>query len=130
MIAASTSWKIFCDVTEAIATVLRKKYVRFPQNDAELIEIMRKFEATTGLPQCAGMLDCTHIKITKQDVEFPDSFENYKHFFSIVAQIISGPSGEVLQMRVGDAGRNNDVTIWHASEIGEVCYMLAHSADM
>ena len=57
------------EVCGAIVDVLLPQYIRIPSGD-ELSVIVEGFRNDLGFPQCAGVVDGTHIPVVSP-IEFP-----------------------------------------------------------
>jgi len=112
-------------VTKAIAENLLKKYVRFPKTAVEVKEALQSFERKTGYPGALAAGDCSHFAHWALDVEFPDDYENRKFYHSTVLQAFANADGKCVDLYVGQAGRNNDITVFNRSPLG-----IAFNKDM
>ncbi|KAA8579043.1 hypothetical protein FQN60_010567, partial [Etheostoma spectabile] len=50
-------------VCRAISVVLGPDYIRTPSSEQEVEDLVRGFSRAHGLPQCLGVLDCTHVAV-------------------------------------------------------------------
>ena len=85
-VGRSTCCKITHDVCEAILDVLLPEFIKFPCN-ARLQEIKDGFKIMSGLRQCVGAIDGTHIPIIAPKEHHSD-YLNRKQFHSIVLQAV------------------------------------------
>ncbi|XP_034747451.1 putative nuclease HARBI1 [Etheostoma cragini] len=50
-------------VCRAVSVVLGPDYIRTPSSEQEVEDLVRGFSRAHGLPQCLGVLDCTHVAV-------------------------------------------------------------------
>ncbi|XP_056379008.1 putative nuclease HARBI1 [Hyla sarda] len=93
-------------VVDAIVKISHK-YIRFPYSSPERDLVKQKFFHKYGMPLTIGLIDCTHIAIIPPTVE-EQSYRNRKMFHSINVQLISGPSGEILDIVARFPGGTHD----------------------
>ena len=72
------------EVCAAIVKVLLPKYIRLPSGE-ELKKVVQGFRDELGFPQCAGVVDGTHIPIVSP-TECPADYFNRKGWHSIIMQ--------------------------------------------
>ena len=71
-------------VCAAIVKHLLPQYIRIPTGD-RLKTVVNKFDEKLGFPQCAGVVDGTHIPIVSQE-ECPAFYFNRNGWHSILMQ--------------------------------------------
>ena len=104
------------EVCQAIVTVLLPKYVRFPVNDS-LKEVITRFIHKWGFPQCARVVDGTHIPIVSPQ-EYPANYFNRKGWHSILMQGTVNHLGHFVDIYIGWPRRVHDarLLIQHCTE--------------
>lgn len=75
---------IIRNVTGAIIAELAKEFIAIPSGQ-HLIDVMNGFQALSGLPNCVGAVDGSHISI-KAPTQNPIDYYNRKQDYSIVLQ--------------------------------------------
>ena len=72
------------DVVESLFN-LRNEYIKFPETEQETAAIIRTFEEYSDLPNIAGAIDGTHIKIEAPKDSAVDIFSRYQQHDFIVS---------------------------------------------
>jgi hypothetical protein len=85
-VGRSMCCKITHDVCKAIVNVLLPEFIKIASTE-QLVEIKDCFRIMSGLRQCVGAIDGTHIPIIAPKEHQVDYF-NRKHFHSIVLQAV------------------------------------------
>ena len=83
-IAKSSVCAIVHDFCKAVHQVLMPDYIKIPQGD-DLQEVLRGFRQRWGFPQCAGVIDGSHIPIIAPEENHTDYF-NRKGWHSVLLQ--------------------------------------------
>lgn len=113
----STVRGICREVIAAICT-LASEYISFPQG-VRLQRVMQDFQSLkdgTGLPQCAGAVDGTHVSIQKPRLH-GEAYFNRKSQYSIVLQACVDAHGLFTDVNIGWPGRVHDARIWKQSSL-------------
>ena len=103
------------EVCAAIVKVLLPRYIRVPAGD-ELKKIVEGFKDGLGFPQCAGVVDGTHIPIVSPE-ECPADYYNRKGFHSIVMQGMVDNVGRFMEVYIGWPGRVHDARVFVNSSL-------------
>ena len=103
------------EVCAAIAKVLLPKYVRVPSGD-ELKKVVEGFRDELGFPQCAGVVDGTHIPIVSP-TECPADYYNRKGWHSIIMQGMVDNVGRFTEVYIGWPGRVHDARVFVNSSL-------------
>lgn len=92
---------------------LRRDTVKFPNN---LVAVRQQFHNVAGFPGVIGLVDGTHIAITKpSNHENPDIFRNRKRTITLNVQIISGPDLTIYNIVSRWPGSTHDSRVFHNS---------------
>ena len=102
-------------VCNALVSILLPKYIRFPSGDG-LREVVNGFKHKFGFPQCAGVVDGTHVPIVSP-VEFPADYYNRKGFHSILMQGTVNHLGQFIDVYIGWPGRVHDARVFSNSTL-------------
>ena len=102
-------------VCAAIVKVLLPRYIRVPAGD-ELKKVVEGFKDGLGFPQCAGVVDGTHIPIVSPE-ECPADYYNRKGFHSIVMQGVVDNVGRFMEVYIGWPGRVHDARVFVNSSL-------------
>ena len=94
---------------------VREDYICFPSNGRELGNVMNKFELKYGLPQVAGVIDGSHVKI-KAPQEDHEAYYNRKQCYSIVLQGVIDSECKFLDASAGYPGSVHDARSFRRSE--------------
>ena len=95
---------------------VREDYLSFPSNGRALENVMQKFESKYGLPQVAGVIDGSHIKI-KAPKEDHEAYFNRKQCYSIVLQGVTDSECKFLDVSTGYPGSVHDARIFRRSAL-------------
>ena len=98
------------EVCAAIVKSLLPKYIRVPTGDG-LKAVVEGFRDKLGFPQCAGVIDGTHIPIVSP-VECPADYYNRKGWHSIIMQGMVNHVGHFTEIYVGWPGRVHDARVF------------------
>ena len=107
--------KCIHDVCTAMAENILDKYVKFPADD-DLQHVIDGFDNTRGFPNCAGVVDGTHIPIIAPESAHGD-YVNRKGWYSIILQAICDHNYSITDMNVGWPGRVHDARGFGNSEL-------------
>ena len=92
------------EVCAAIVKVLLPRYIRVPAGD-KLKKVVDGFKDGLGFPQCAGVVDGTHI--------FPEECPaKHKGFHSIIMQGMVDNLGRFMEVYTGWPGRVHDAGVF------------------
>ena len=116
--APSTASGLVVEVCQAINLVLLRRLICLPEGTA-VREVMAGFQARSGLPNCIGAVDGTHIPLDQrppQDMGPGDYFCERKNIYSIVMQAVVDSSMRFLDIDVRWPGRCHDAFIFRESQ--------------
>ena len=102
-------------VCTAIVKILLPKYIKFPRSDG-LKEVVDGFKHKLGFPQCAGVVDGTHIPIISPE-EYPADYYNRKGCHSILMQGTVNHLGLFVDVYIGWPGRVHDARVFANSTL-------------
>ena len=105
-VSKSTVCVVTKQVCNALVSILLPKYIRFSSGDG-LIEVVDGFKHKFGFPQCAGVVDGTHVPIVSP-VEYPADYYNPKGFHSILMQGTVNHLGHFIDIYIGWPGWVHD----------------------
>lgn len=114
-VSRSTVCLVTREVCQAMVAVLLPKYIRFPVNDG-LKEVVTGFKHKWGFPQCAGVVDGTHIPIVSPQ-EYPADYFNRKGWHSILMQGTVNHLGHFVDVYIGWPGRVHDARVFTNSTL-------------
>ena len=103
------------EVCTAIVTTLLPKYITFPSDDG-LKAVVDGFRHKWGFPQCAGVVDGTHIPILSPK-EYPADYYNRKGWHSILMQGTVNHLGLFVDVYIGWPGRVHDARVFANSTL-------------
>ena len=95
---------------------IRENYISFPPNGRELDGVMQNFGFKHGLPQVAGVIDGTYIKI-KAPKEEHEAYYNRKQCYSLVLQAVTDSECKFLDVSVGYPGSIHDARVFRRIEL-------------
>ena len=72
------------DVAESLFN-LRNEYIKFPETEQETAAIIRTFEEYSDLPNIAGAIDGTHIRIEAPEDSAVNIFRRYQQHDFVVS---------------------------------------------
>lgn len=110
-IAPSTVQKWVPVVVSAMASTLPQYFIRFPR-DEELNRVIADFESMCRLPQVAGAIDGTYIKIHCPTCDFSDRYYCYKGYYSVMLLACVDAVGRFTFIDVGRPGCVGDAAAW------------------
>jgi DDE superfamily endonuclease len=120
-IAESTVSVLTVEVCSAVVSALMPEVIRMPSAD-RLQEVVDGFRARSGLPNCVGAVDGTHVPL---DVRPPqhagpgDYWCQRKQVYSIVMQAVVDSRGLFMDIDVRWPGRSHDAAIFRQSSFGQ-----------
>ncbi|KAI8116318.1 putative nuclease HARBI1 [Lucilia cuprina] len=104
------------EVLNAIVECLQSKYLVFPSNENEWLQVANEFNRLWQFPHTLGAMDGKHIRI-KAPPHSGSDFFNYKGFFSTVLFAVVDANGKFLYIDIGGNGRASDVVILKNSSL-------------
>ena len=102
-------------VRTPIMQSLLPKYVRFPSQTC-LKDVVDGFQHKWGFPQCAGVVDGTHIPIVSPQV-YPADYFNRKDWHSIIIQGTVNHLGVFVDVYIGWPGHVHDACVFSNSTL-------------
>ena len=111
--AFGVSAALCCEVLLEFCTVLymlAPRYITFPEDEHECSREILLFRRYTScpIPQVAGAIDCTHVKIKKPANEFGADYFNRKQTYSINTQAVVGERLKFMDVSTGFPGSIHD----------------------
>ncbi|XP_056104722.1 E3 ubiquitin-protein ligase TRIM21-like [Rhinichthys klamathensis goyatoka] len=109
----------------AINDIIKPQYLHIP-SAAEVREIVRGFSDRWGFPQCAGVVDGTHICIMAPPHN-PADYYNRKGFYSVILQGVVDQNMKFWDVNISWSGRVHDARVSNSSlyERGQNATLLA-----
>ncbi|XP_002162517.3 uncharacterized protein LOC100197499 [Hydra vulgaris] len=101
----------------AIWKVLKKVFLRAPNDVKEWQNIIKEFDQNWNFPQCIGAIGGKHVRI-EAPAKSGSSFYNYKGFYSMVLLAICDAKYCFTMVDIAAYGRDNDAVILNASTFG------------
>lgn len=97
-------------------------HLRWPDDDSDMERIKSKFEKLSGLPNCCGAIDVTHIlmNLRASDPTIKLCRDHEKNH-SMVLQAIVGPDMRFLDIVTGWPGKMNESLIFQNSSFYRLC---------
>ena len=115
-VSLATAYRTVMRVAHAIVDVLGPNHVRWPSH-VQHAQHAREVEDEYGLPNVAGCIDGTHIRIVPGDARERVYSYCRKGYHSIVLQAIADRRGRFLCTDVGYTGRVHDARVFCESDI-------------
>ncbi|XP_064384383.1 uncharacterized protein LOC135333340 [Halichondria panicea] len=103
------------EVCAAIVDVLMPRCVRIPTGH-DLRTVVDGFENDFGFPQCAGVVDGTHIPIVSPEY-CPADYYNRKGWHSVILQGTVDNAGKFTNIYIGWPGRVHDARVFVNSSL-------------
>jgi hypothetical protein len=106
------------EVCAAINLHVRPLFLRLPSTEGEVRLVLQGFEAKSGLPNCFGALDSTHVKLAFKPARryFPGDFwSEHKQAYTVVMQAVVDSKGRFMDIDVRWPGRASDSHIYRSS---------------
>ena len=117
-IGKATVSKIIHETLTVIWSVLKDRYLRPPEKQADWLRISNEFETVWNLPHCVGAIDGKHIAM-QCPRKSGSLYYNYKGFFSIVLMAVCDGNYNFTLVDIGQYGSNNDSGVLSNSEMGK-----------
>ena len=114
-VGRSTVHEAVVDVIEALLD-LKNQYIQFPESEAQIIETRETFELWSALPNIAGAIDGTHVKIKKPHRDGADYFSRYQNYDIVVQGIVNGEM-MFLDIEAGYPGSMHDARVLRNSNV-------------
>ena len=114
-VSKATVCCVIKEVCESIVSVLLPRYISVPSGDG-LRAVVDGFTNSLGFPQCAGVVDGTHIPIVSP-VDYPADYFNRKGFHSIIMQGMVDNLGRFTDVCIGWPGRVHDARVFVNSSL-------------
>ena len=108
-VARCTVCVIVHDTCKAIVNVLLKEYIQFPRGD-KLREVVAGFRTKTGMIQCAGAIDGSHIPVSPPAMCHTDYY-NRKGWYSVLVQAVVDYNYLFSDVCVGWPGSVHDARV-------------------
>ena len=112
-VSKSTVCLVIKQVCTAIAQILMPKYICFPSNNG-LKQVVDGFKHKWRFPQCAGVVDGTHIPIVSPH-DYPADYYNRKGWHSVIMQGTVNHLGIFMDIYIGWPGRVHDARVFSNS---------------
>ena len=105
-------------VSRTVWTVTNAIIAAYPTPFNIPADVSIGFYNNYNVPNCIGLIDCTHIRITKPNwIYLPLEYYNRKKYFSINVQVIVDSSGMVTNLIVRWPGSVHDSRIFKSSTL-------------
>lgn len=88
-VGKSTVIEAVQDVVEALYE-MRNEFIKFPETMVETASTIRSFEHLSALPNIAGAIDGTHIRISAPKESAVDYFSRYQQHDFIIQAVVDG----------------------------------------
>lgn len=88
-VGKSTDFEAVQDVVEGLYD-LRNEYIKFPETGAETASTVETFEELSSLPNIAGAIDGTHIRISAPKESAADYFSRYQQYDFLIQGVVDG----------------------------------------
>lgn len=114
----STVCTLTREVCAAINELLRPRMIRLPETDDQVQAVLQGFESKSGLPNCFGAVDSTHVKLKRKPDRrfFPgDYWSEHKQAYTLVMQAVVDSKGHFMDIDVRWPGRVSDSHIFRNS---------------
>ena len=111
----STVCVVVKEVCWSIVDELLPDYIHI-RTGAALREVVDGFKNTHGFPQCAGVIDGTHIPIISP-YECPADYYNRKGYHSVIMQGTVDHQGLFIDVYIGWPGRVHDARVFANSSL-------------
>lgn len=123
-IGKTTAYEAFWDVVDRLHEI-RGEYIKFPTTAAETATEIATFQDYSDLPNIAGAIDGTHIKIKRPRQSGHDYFSRY-HQYDVVTQGIVNGRMIFLDVVTGFPGSMHDARVLRNTAI----YTKAENGDI
>jgi len=113
----------------AVLNLLAPQFIVFPVNAADLDRNVLLFRRLTkfAIPQIAGAIDCTHVKVRKPSNEIGADYFNRKQTYSVNTQAVVGENVKFLDVETGYPGSMHDARVLRNSAFGRNANRLLES---
>ena len=116
-VGKSTAIEAFVDVVDGLYE-LRNDYIKFPTTVAETSASIATFTPLSNLPNIAGAIDGTHIKIKAPKDSAVDYFSRYQQHDVVVQAVVNGKKA-FMDVAAGFPGSMHDARVLRNSIIYE-----------
>lgn len=103
--------------TEIISRFFAPRFIKFPQNQAEIDETKLRFENEFQVPGVLSLIDGTHVAISALSREVEHAYVNRKGFHSINVQIACDARMVITNINARYPGSTHDSFIFLASRV-------------
>ncbi|XP_068120000.1 putative nuclease HARBI1 [Hyperolius riggenbachi] len=107
--------RILKQVVEAILKHSRR-LICFPSSNTQWQKVKQDFLQLTGLPNCLGVIDCTHIALTPPR-ESEEMFRNWKDFHSLNVQVVCDSHLRIMSVNAAFPGSCHESYILRRSAL-------------
>lgn len=111
-VGQSTISGIIREVCQALHSVLKETYLRFPTSHEEWRNIASECGSRWNFYNCIGAMDGKHVLI-EPPINSGSTYYNYKETFSIVLLAIVDAGLRFIYVDVGTNGRVGDKGVWN-----------------
>jgi len=126
----STLWEEGVASTRQVHQILRRfvkavnsianEYIFWPDSNEEAQQVVDGIEAIRGLPNCIGIIDCTHVEIPGcKAMGDRTRYISYKKRYTLILQAVVDGSGAFTHCVAGYPGSLNDCTIFAKTDVYE-----------
>lgn len=115
----STISKIIKEVTTAITTVLKEKFLRFPNTENDWRVVSNDFGEQWNFHHVTGAINGKHCVIDRL-LQFGSMFYNYKGDYTVVLLALVDAKLRFIYVDVGTNGRISDSGVWNK------CFLKNH----
>lgn len=113
-VGMATAFRALRRVTYALHCI-SPRFIKWPK-DQDAVNIMERFQRSSGFPSVIGAIDGTHIKI-RAPVKDPNSYINRKGFHSINVQVVCDSRGLFTHCYAGQPGSVHDARVFRNSPV-------------
>lgn len=118
-VAVNTFSAVVRKVCATITRVMGQHYIKLPQNDREMAELITGMENKYGFPQGFGCIDGTHVAI-KQPTENPHDYFSNKQKYTVNIQAVCDWLGRFINVEVKWPGSVHDARVFGNSRINKL----------
>lgn len=108
--------RVLASISKLICDQITAKYIKFPQTESELNAAKQKFFQMHNIPGCVGIVDGTHIGVSKVPRDSESAYRNRKNVYSINTMIICSADLEIIAVNARYSGASHDSYIFRCSE--------------
>ena len=120
----ATVSRTLASVSKLICEVITAKYVKFPQTEAELSAAKDDFYRKHNIPGCVGIVDGTHIRVSRVPREGEAAYRNRKNIYSINTMIICSANLQIIGVNARYPGSCHDSYVFRCSEVNRFLQQL------